>query len=86
MDAIVIVKCRIPNCGDEKEAREMGFKSFDESVRWLIDEEGLVGLAEDFEVIHVKAERETQTLPLIDLLQASIEQVEQQKKKTLTRG
>lgn len=81
MDAIVIVKCRIPYCGDEKEAREMGFKSFDEMVRWLINEEGLVGIAEDFEVIHVKAKPEAQTVPLIDLLKASIEQVEQRKKE-----
>ncbi len=54
MDAEIIVKFRFLNATDEQDLAESG-KTFEEMVRCLIDEEGLLGLVEsDWEIQSVR--------------------------------
>ena len=55
MDAEVTVKFIITNTGEHGEC---GFETYEELVRWLIQEEGLWGLVnDDYEIINIKAVR-----------------------------
>jgi len=53
MDAEVTVKFIITNTGEHGEC---GFETYEELVRWLIQEEGLYGLVNDeYEILSVEA-------------------------------
>jgi hypothetical protein len=53
--AIVTVKFRIDNLGDESDWAD---SSFEEMVRWLIHEEGLMGIVDDTNGQIVRIEKE----------------------------
>ena len=47
MDAYVTVRYRCSNLCDESDLGEAPFKTFEDMVRWLIHEEGVLGMSDD---------------------------------------